>query len=70
MMKRSEQKMQPVLAALRDQVLYLKHNLNAQAVSSLQGTADALQTDVAALVADMEAAVREATAFIDAMNKT
>ena len=69
-MKRSEQKMQPVLAAFRDQVLYLKHNLNAQAVSSLQGTADTLQTDVAALVADMEAAVREATAFIDAMNKS
>jgi hypothetical protein len=68
-MKRSEQKMQPVLAALRDQVLFLKHNLNAQAISSLQGTADTLQTDVATLVAEMEAAIREATAFIDSMNK-
>lgn len=69
-MKRAEQKMQPVLAALRDQVLYLKHNLNAQAVSSLKGTAETLKSDVAALVAEMEAAIREATAFIDAMNKT
>jgi hypothetical protein len=68
-MKRAEQKMQPVLAALRDQVLFLKHNLNAQAVSSLQGTAVTLQADVAALVAEMETAVRQATAFIDAMGK-
>lgn len=69
-MKRAEQKMQPVLAALRDQVLFLKHNLNAQAVSSLQGTAVTLQSDVAALVAEMEAAIRQATAFIDAMGNT
>jgi len=69
-MKRAEQKMQPVLAALRDQVLYLKHNLNALAVSSLQGTVVTLQGDVAALVAEMETAIRQATAFIDAMGKT
>jgi hypothetical protein len=68
-MKRAEQKMQPVLVALRDEVLYLKHNLNAQAVSSLKGTAETLKSDVAALVAEMEVAIREATAFIDAMNK-
>jgi len=68
-MKRAEHKMQPVLAALRDQVLYLKHNLNAQAVSSLRGTAESLGADVAALVAEMEAAIREATAFIDTMGK-
>ncbi len=69
-MKRAEQKMQPVLAALRDQVLFLKHNLNAQAVSSLQGTVVTLQSDVAALVAEMEAAIRQATAFIDSMGQT
>ncbi|MDX1696275.1 MAG: DUF2959 family protein, partial [Ketobacteraceae bacterium] len=30
-MRRAESKMQPVLSALKDQVLFLKHNLNAQA---------------------------------------
>jgi hypothetical protein len=68
-MKRSEQKMQVVLTAFRDQVLYLKHNLDARAVSPMPSNAGALRTDMAALVTDMEAAVREATAFIDDMNK-
>jgi hypothetical protein len=39
MMRRSEATMQPVLGAFHDQVLFLKHNLNAAAVNSLQTTA-------------------------------
>ena len=35
-MKRAESKIDPVLNPLRDQVLFLKHNLNARAVASLQ----------------------------------
>jgi len=35
-MKRAEAKMEPVLAAFRDQVLFLKHNLNARAIASLR----------------------------------
>src|SRR4051812_39746501 len=38
-MKAAEQRMTPVLAAFKDQVLYLKHNLNASAIASLQTTA-------------------------------
>ena len=34
-MKRAESKMDPVLTAFRDQVLFLKHNLNASAIASL-----------------------------------
>jgi len=33
-MERAEEKIGPVLAAFRDQVLFLKHNLNAQAIAS------------------------------------
>src|SRR5690606_16318763 len=35
-MERAESKMQPVLDAFHDQVLFLKHNLNAQAIAALQ----------------------------------
>src|SRR2546421_5305452 len=55
LMRKSEQKMQPVLTAFHDQVLFLKHNLNAQAVASLQTTAQGIETDVQALIKDMEA---------------
>jgi chromosome segregation ATPase len=66
-MKRAEQKMEPVLVAFRDQVLFLKHNLNAQAVASLQGNVESLQAEIAELVAEMEAAIAEANAFIESM---
>ncbi|GAL12251.1 hypothetical protein JCM19233_3243 [Vibrio astriarenae] len=36
-MWKAEQKMTPVLDTLRDNTLYLKHNLNASAIGSLQG---------------------------------
>jgi len=66
-MKRAESKMEPVLASFRDHVLFLKHNLNAQAIASLQGEAAALEGDTAALIKDMEAAIAEAEVFIQQM---
>ena len=60
-------RMDPVLTAFRDQVLFLKHNLNAQAIASLDGTTRDLRQDIARLVADMEKSIREADAFIQAM---
>jgi hypothetical protein len=59
-----------VLTAFRDRVLYLKHNLNAQAVASLQGQVLELDADVTKLIAEMEASIREANEFIDAMGKS
>ena len=56
--------MNPVLDAFRDQVLFLKHNLNAQAIASLSGTSRELQQDISRLVADMEKSIREAEVFI------
>jgi ElaB/YqjD/DUF883 family membrane-anchored ribosome-binding protein len=66
-MYRAARKMDPVLAAFRDQVLFLKHNLNAQAVASLQGEVVKLETNVAELVAEMEQAIDEAEAFLAEM---
>lgn len=63
-MKTSESKMRPVLAAFRDQVLFLKHNLNAKAIASLKQTALKMDGEVALLVKEIEASIQEADAFI------
>jgi ElaB/YqjD/DUF883 family membrane-anchored ribosome-binding protein len=68
-MKQASSKMDPVLAAFHDQVLYLKHNLNAEAISSLQQTAAGINTDVDNLIKDMNASIAEANSFINDMNK-
>ena len=63
-MKRAEAKMDPVLAVFKDQVLYLKHNLNAEAISSLKGELGNIQSDVSTLIASMNKSISEADAFI------
>jgi gas vesicle protein len=69
-MKNSAKKMDPVVAAFKDQVLYLKHNLNARAIAALQTQAGQLQTDVDRLVKEMEASIAEANAFIQQMQQS
>jgi hypothetical protein len=66
-MRQSESKMDPVLKAFYDQVLFLKHNLNAQAIASLQTTASGIEADVQQLIKDMEASINEANEFISQM---
>ena len=56
-----------VLAAFGDQVLFLKHNLNARAIASLDSTLGELEDEIAVLIGDMEASIAEANAFIDEM---
>lgn len=62
-----ERRMDPVLDAFRDQVLFLKHNLNAQAVASLEDNLATLRTDVDDLIDEMEASIAAAERFIDQM---
>ncbi|MBT8332743.1 MAG: DUF2959 domain-containing protein, partial [Deltaproteobacteria bacterium] len=66
-MKRAERKIDPVLNAFRDQVLYLKHNLNAQAIASLQSELVSIESDVARLIREMDASIKEANSFIASM---
>ena len=68
-MKRAERKIDPVLSAFHDQVLYLKHNLNAQAIASLQNELATVETDVASLIREMEASIKESNSFINSMEK-
>ncbi|EKO3399344.1 DUF2959 domain-containing protein [Vibrio fluvialis] len=63
-MKRSEQKMTPVLNTLRDNTLYLKHNLNASAVGSLQGEFATLEQDIRTAITQMNAAIKESDQFL------
>ena len=61
--------MQPVLNAFGDRVHYLRDNLNAAAISSLQGTSGQIDTNVQDLIKDMDASINEANSFIDNMKK-
>lgn len=66
-MKRVEKKIDPVLSAFRDQVLFLKHNLNARAIASLRSELVSVEADVTSLIKEMEASIAEADQFIKAM---
>jgi ElaB/YqjD/DUF883 family membrane-anchored ribosome-binding protein len=66
-LKRSEARMPPILAKLKDQVLFLKHNLNAQAIGSLKGEATSIQTEITKLIDEMNASIAEADRFIKQM---
>ncbi len=63
-MRRAEGKMKPVLAAFKDQVLYLKHNLNAKAIAALEGELSSIRGDVDVLIKEMDNSIAEADAFI------
>ncbi|QQS09306.1 MAG: DUF2959 domain-containing protein [Phycisphaerales bacterium] len=68
-MKKASSSMDPVLVAFRDQVLSLKHALNADAIAAMQGTAEEVQSDIRALIAEMEKSIAEADAFLKEMAK-
>lgn len=66
-MRKAEKKTKPVLDAFRDQVLFVKHNLNTQAISSLTQESAIIEQDVSNLIQEMEASIAEAEAFINSM---
>lgn len=66
-MRRAERRIDPVLVAFRDRVLFLKHNLNAQAVASLREDRAAIESDIAELVEEMNQSIAEADSFIESM---
>ncbi|MBL4899057.1 MAG: DUF2959 domain-containing protein [Colwellia sp.] len=67
-MHKAESKMAPVLSALKDNMLFLKHNLNAKAVGALQGEMVSIKKDVSALIKDMNSAIEQSQKFIDMLN--
>jgi len=66
-MRNAERTIDPVLASLKDNVLYLKHNLNARAIASLKGELSTVNEDVNTLIEAMQTAINESSVFIDQM---
>lgn len=66
-LKQAEKSMDPVLTKFRDHVLFLKHNLNAQAIASLKGESTSIQSDISKLIEDMNNSIQQADAFIKQM---
>lgn len=66
-LKKAEESMAPVLTQFKDHVLYLKHNLNAQAIASLKGEATNIQAEIAKLITQMNAAIAKADEFVKTM---
>ena len=69
-MRSAESKMEPVLSSLKDNVLYLKHNLNAQAVAAIKGEFTNLKRDIQLLMNDMNKSIEDSNKFIEQMNKS
>lgn len=64
-MQRAEQRMTPVLNALRDNTLFLKHNLNASAIGSLQGEFVSLEREIEQAIQQMNQAISESDKFLN-----
>ncbi|MDH5427798.1 MAG: DUF2959 domain-containing protein [Nitrospirota bacterium] len=67
-MKRAESKMPPVLTKFNDQVLFLKHNLNAQTIASLKTELGSVESNIHILIKEMESSIKQADAFIASMS--
>ena len=67
-MQVSEKKMQPVLTAFRDQVLFLKHNLNSKAIGSLKKSAIEIDNEVGLLIKEIEKSNQQADKTIAGLN--
>ena len=66
-MRRAESKMPPILTAMKDNMLYLKHNLNAQAIGAIKGEFASLQTDISSLIKEMNKSIAESSKFIESI---
>ncbi len=63
-MHRAEKSMDPVLRSFRDNVLFLKHNLNAQAIGSLREEFSTLKGEIDGLIENMNEAIKTSNEFI------
>lgn len=66
-MRKAESRIQPVLSGFKDQVLFLKHNLNAQAIAALQHEFVEISIDISQLIEIMEITINEASQFVSTL---
>jgi len=68
-MRRAEKRVQPVLEALQDVVLALKHQLNAKVIGQLQGELNNVEREVESMIEAMNRSIAEANQFLGDLNK-
>ena len=68
-MRRVESQMDPVLNAFGDQVLLLKHSLNAAAIAALQGELQAIEASVNSLIEELEASIAYSNDFLESLQQ-
>ena len=68
-MRQAESSMAPVLSTFRDNVLFLKHNLNAQAIGSLRMEFKNLKGEIDRLITKMNTAIESSNSFISNLEK-
>ncbi|MES3036444.1 MAG: DUF2959 family protein [Bdellovibrionota bacterium] len=66
-LKKSEAKMDPVLRKLKDQVIFMKHNLNAQAITGLKNESAKIEGDIDALIKDMNSSIAQGDDIINSL---
>lgn len=69
-MRKTEQTIRPVLQAFHDQVIFLKHNLNARAISSLKSTSAQINAQASALIRDIDLSSQEADRYIQTLSRS
>lgn len=68
-MHKAEARMSPVLSALKDNMFYLKHNLNAKAIGALKGEYKVIKKDIDLLVIQMTKSIDDAQSFIKTLKQ-
>lgn len=63
-MRQIEEHMTPVLRTFEDQMLFLRHNLNAQAIGALRTELSQIRSDVNQLIENMEQSIAQSEVFI------
>lgn len=66
-MRTAEKRMKPVLNALKDNMLFLKHNLNARAIGELKTEYKLIKQDVEQLISEMNSSIAKSQTFIDSL---
>jgi DUF2959 family protein len=68
-MRATEAKITPVLRGFNDQVVFLKHNLNARAIGSLKKTSAELDTQANDLIREVNESANEADQYIKTLSQ-
>jgi hypothetical protein len=66
-MRNTEKRIQPVIHALKDNMLYLKQNLNTQAVGELKTEYKLIEQDVERLINEMSSSINKSQTFIKSL---